>query len=89
MFATIERVFGRIGLVLLVALFLWAVFVRPSQGASPERVYVVKPHDTLWAIAASRYAGDPREAVWRLQERNGLPTAMLVPGQRLVLPSPD
>ena len=86
MFATIEHVFARIGLVFLVALFLWAVFVRPSHGSAPERVYVVQPQDTLWSIATSHYGGDPREAVWRLQQRNGLGTALLVPGQRLVLP---
>jgi LysM repeat protein len=78
--------FPRLALVLLVTVFLWAVFVRPSEGASPERAYVVKPHDTLWSIAVSHYAGDPREAVWQLQQRNGLRSAMLVPGQRLVLP---
>jgi LysM repeat protein len=82
----IERVFGRIVLVLVVALFLWAIFVRPSQGAPTERTYVVKPYDTLWSIATSYYAGDPREAVWRLQQRNGLTSATLHPGQRLVLP---
>ena len=81
--------FGRLALVVLVALFLWAVFVRPSQGASPERVYVVQPYDTLWSIATSNYAGDPREAVWRLQQRNGLTGGTLHPGERLVLPPAD
>ena len=81
--------FARVGLVLVVALFLWAVFVRPSHGSGPERVYVVQPHDTLWSIAASHYGGDPRGAIWRLQERNGLRTVTLVPGQRLILPSPS
>lgn len=89
MFGTIEHVFARIALVFVAALFLWAVFVRPSQGASPERVYVVQPYDTLWSVATTHYGGDPREAVWRLQQRNGLRTATLVPGQRLVLPAAD
>ena len=79
--------FARLALVLFVALFLWAVFVRPSQGASPERVYVVQPYDTLWSIATSHYGGDPREAVWRLRQRNGLPGATLQPGQQIVLPA--
>lgn len=64
---------------------LW--LARPSGGASPEQVYVVKPTDTLWAIATRHYAGDPREAVWRLRERNHLPGSVVRPGQRLVLPS--
>ncbi len=79
--------FVRILVVLSVSVFLWAVFVRPSQAVSPERIYVVKPQDTLWSIAAANYGGDPREAVWRLQQRNGLDGATLVPGQRLMLPA--
>jgi hypothetical protein len=59
---------------------------RPSSGAGPEGVYVVQPGDTLWAIATSRYAGDPREAVWRIEKRNGLETSALVPGMELRLP---
>ena len=79
--------FVRILVIGLLAVVAWAAFVRPSVGAGPERVYVVRPADTLWTIAARHYAGDPREAVWRLRERNGLDDAVIVPGQRLVLPS--
>lgn len=78
--------FGRLALVAFVAVILWAVYVRPSEGAGPEQAYVVRPTDTLWGIAARHYPGDPREGVWRIQERNGLEDALLVPGQRLVLP---
>ena len=78
--------FPRLLFVIVIAAFMWAVFVRPSEGAGPERVYVVQPADTLWTIASENYAGDPREAIWRLQQRNGLATASLRPGQRIVLP---
>ncbi len=64
----------------------WAVLARPSDGAGPERAYVVRHADTLWSIASRSYAGDPRDAVWRIQERNGLDGTLLSPGQRLVLP---
>lgn len=47
---------------------------------------MVEPGDTLWSIAAERYEGDPREGVWRLQERNGLTGAALTPGMVLVVP---
>jgi hypothetical protein len=33
------------------------------------------------------HAGDPRESVWELRERNDLSSATIVPGQMLVLPS--
>ncbi len=79
--------FARLGLVLLVALVLCAAYaVRPSEGAGPERVYVVKPADTLWSIAVGHYAGDPRAAVWELRERNRLDGSLIRPGQRLILP---
>jgi LysM repeat protein len=72
-------------LVLAVALAV-GYFARPSGGAGPETTYVVRPADTLWTIAASHYAGDPRAAVWKLQKRNHLPSTTLVPGQTLTLP---
>jgi nucleoid-associated protein YgaU len=46
----------------------------------------VKRYDTLWSIATTHYAGDPREAVWHIQERNRLAGATITPGQVLRLP---
>jgi nucleoid-associated protein YgaU len=73
-----------------VALALLAVFAlgaaRPSVGATPETRYVVKPGDTLWAIAEARHGGDPREGVWRIQEANGLEGSILRPGQVILVP---
>lgn len=57
-----------------------------AVGGGPELRYVVEPGDTLWSIAAERYEGDPREGVWRLQERNGIAGAALTPGMVLVVP---
>jgi hypothetical protein len=79
--------FVRLIAVALVALVAWAVVVRASEGAGPERSYVVRPGDTLWTIAASRYAGDPRAGVWKIRTRNGLSDSVLRPGEQLVLPS--
>ncbi len=59
---------------------------RPSSGTHVEAHYVVRPGDSLWAIAAARYEGDPREAVWRIRARNGLPNSTLQPGTVLALP---
>jgi LysM repeat protein len=79
--------FARIVVITLVAVVCWAAFARPSTGAGPERAYVVRPADTLWSIAQANYPGDPRAAVWKLKQRNGLEQSVIVPGQRLVLPS--
>lgn len=79
--------FGRIILIALLAMFLgWSVLTRTVDGAGPAQVYVVQSGDTLWSIASTRYAGDPREGVWKLQRRNRLAGTTISPGQRLVLP---
>ena len=77
--------FGRIIAVVAISLFLWAAFARSSDASGPEQRYVVRPTDTLWSIAATRYA-DPREGVYELRERNRLEGTTLVPGQVLVIP---
>ena len=79
--------FGRIILIALVATFLgWSLLARPSEGAGKGQVYVVRPGDTLWSIAAARYGGDPRAGIWKVQRRNDLAGTAITPGERLVLP---
>ena len=77
--------FGRILVLVVVGVVLWAAFARSSDASGPERSYVVQPYDTLWSIAAAGYA-DPREGVWEIRERNDLDGSTIVPGQVLVLP---
>jgi LysM repeat protein len=78
--------FARILVLVLLAALVWAVVARASTAAGPERTYVVEPGDTLWSIASERYGGDPRNGVWKLQQRNGVRAGALVVGQKLVLP---
>lgn len=78
--------FARFAVLLLATALLVGIVARPSGGAGRPATYVVKPTDTLWSIATRRYAGDPREGIWKLQQRNHLAGTTLVPGQRLVLP---
>ena len=78
--------FAKFLVLLAAAAIVVGLAARSSHGAGPERVYVVKPADTLWSIAARTYGGDAREGVWKLEQRNHLRTATIVPGQRLVLP---
>ena len=70
------------GLVVLI----WSVYARPSGAHGPQQVYTVKVYDTLWSIASSHYAGDVRDGIWEIEQRNHLSNATLTPGQRLVLP---
>jgi nucleoid-associated protein YgaU len=77
----------RIGALVVAVLFLWALFAGESGAGGPERHYRVKAGDTLWSIAERSYGGDPREGIWKLEQRNHLASATLVPGQLLVVPS--
>jgi LysM repeat protein len=77
--------FGRLLILVVVGVVLWAAFARSSDASGPERSYVVQPYDTLWSIAAAGYS-DPREGVWEIRERNDLEGSTIVPGQVIVLP---
>jgi nucleoid-associated protein YgaU len=78
--------FAKMLLVAFVFALAVAVSARTSDSAGPEQRYVVKRYDTLWSIATSHYAGDPREAVWKIEQRNRLSGATITPGQVLRLP---
>jgi LysM repeat protein len=78
--------FARIAVILGLLAVAVAYGARTSNSAGHEQTYVVRSGDTLWSIAASHYGGDPREGVWRLQDRNHLVSTLLTPGERLVLP---
>jgi LysM repeat protein len=78
--------FARIAVIVGLLTVAVAYSARTSHSAGPEQTYVVRGGETLWTIAASHYAGDPRQAVWKLQSRNHLAGSLVRPGQRLVLP---
>jgi LysM repeat protein len=79
-------------LVLVVVVSVW-VGVRVANGASngpaySEHTYMVRAGDTLWSVANGAYAGshDPRQLVYRIEQRNHLVGADIRPGEVLVLP---
>ena len=78
--------FAKFLILLLLGALAVGLVAHSSRGAGPERTYVVKPTDTLWSIATRTYGGDVREGVWKLEQRNGLRTTTLTPGEVLVLP---
>jgi LysM repeat protein len=78
--------FGKLLILLCVASVAVGLAARSSNGAGPQRTYVVRAGDTLWTVAERTYAGDPREGVWLLQHRNHLASATISPGEKLVLP---
>jgi len=80
------RTLIRIALIVGAALLVWAVTARTSQAHGNRQVVTVRPYQTLWSIAAANYAGDVRNAVWRIEKANHLPGADITVGQKLVLP---
>ena len=72
-------------IVCLVALALLAL-PGSSSGARPARQHVVLPGETLWGIASAAYGGDTDSHVQAIARASHLDSAMIVPGQRLVLP---
>ncbi len=78
--------FARLVIVVLLAVLVWAVLARDTAAGPHPRYHRVQPGETLWSIAVATYPGDPREGVWKLERRNRLTSATIVPGQRLVLP---
>jgi hypothetical protein len=78
--------FGKVLLIALLTLIAWAMLARASHGAGPTLRYTVKPGDTLWSIAASHYAGDPRDGIWKIEHRNHLAGSVISPGQTILLP---
>jgi nucleoid-associated protein YgaU len=85
MFVTRQRIWLLFAVVVALGLVALSA-ARPTSGAGSETRYVVQPGDTLWALAAKRYGGDPRHAIWEIKERNDLRTSELRPGMVLALP---
>jgi LysM repeat protein len=75
-------------LSLIVCIVALALLALPgsSSGAHPPRQHVVLPGETLWAIASSTYGGDTQSHVEAIARASHLESALIVPGQRLVLP---
>jgi nucleoid-associated protein YgaU len=78
--------FVRILILAGIAVLVWSATAHSSQAHGRKQVVTVKPYDTLWSIAQAHYAGDTRDAIWRIERANHLPGADLSVGQRLVLP---
>ena len=78
--------FVRVFLIAGLAFLVWSAVARSSQAHGAKQVVTVRPYDTLWSIAQRHYAGDVRDAVWRIERANHLPGADVRAGQKLVLP---
>jgi len=78
--------FVRILILVGIAILVWSAVARSSNAHGPRTVVTVRPHDTLWSIAARSYAGDPRDAIWRIEQANHLAGSSVRAGQQLVLP---
>lgn len=76
------------GRVIALALALLVITGRLAYGSGPvaSDTVVVAPGDTVWSIAARRFAGDPRPHVEEILAANHLETPIVKPGQSLRIP---
>ncbi|NLY18393.1 MAG: LysM peptidoglycan-binding domain-containing protein [Clostridiaceae bacterium] len=76
-------------LLLLILTVLYAGTYTASAGNSPPayRYISVRPGDTLWEIA-DKYSGntDIREYIYKIRKINGLESATIYAGQKLIIP---
>jgi nucleoid-associated protein YgaU len=78
--------FGKILLLVGVAVLIWSATARSSQAHGAKTVVTVHRYETLWTIAQAHYGGDVRDGVYRIEHANHLVGAIITPGQKLVLP---
>jgi hypothetical protein len=78
--------------LLLIFIAVWAG-VRVAHAGEDASVYtghkvVVQAGDTLWDLAAREYGSgaDLRQAVWQIEQANGLKSVAVQPGQSVTLP---
>jgi len=90
-----RRLAGLVRLIIFLLLIFIAVWagVRVAHAGDATSVYtghriVVRAGDTLWGLAAHEYGAgtDLRQAVWQIQQANGLQGVAVHPGQRVTLP---
>lgn len=77
----------------LLLFLLGYTFAQQSAAADTSQntpSYVVQPGDSLWSIARAHSTPqqDIRQLVYRMQKMNRLTSAILQPGQVLLLPKP-
>ncbi len=81
-----RRLALRLVVLLVVLGALMTQVAVGTPGARGPHV-VVRPGQTLWGIATSRYPqADPRQAIAAIEAANHLHGAVIVPGERLLLP---
>lgn len=78
--------FGRLLLLVGIAVLIWSVAAHSSQAHGRKQVVTVRPNDTLWAIAEQHYGGSVEAAIWRIEQANHLTSADIAVGEKLVLP---
>lgn len=84
-----RRIF-KLVMILSIAMVMFFHFIpaEKSQGVVKYDKVVVCSGDTLWSIASQYIAEnqDVREMIYDIRKLNSLSSAMLIPGQELLIP---
>jgi len=73
-------------LIITLAILAGVIFLsqKPEPQAIPVYIHTVQNGETLWDIAR-QYPGDPRKTVYEIREMNDLESAIIYPGQKLIV----
>lgn len=84
----LSRIVG--GAVAVTAVLVVSLSAVAYGGDGGMQTVTVRPGDTLWTIASTRYPGDAdvRGRIDEILSANHLTTVDVRPGQQLVLPEP-
>lgn len=74
-----------IGALTIIISLATMIYAKPPKFSYGE--YVVSPGDTIWSIALQcGIEQDIRETIYNIRKKNGLDTALIYPGQKLLVP---
>lgn len=76
------------GIIISIIIIPFTVYKAKGNTTIKYTKVVVYPGDTLWSIASSHNENksDIRKIIYKIRKANNLNTAVIIPGQELIIP---